>query len=212
VIKRSFWSLLLASTALELLVFYRPTFALAEPTLSLLMDLAFQTVLLLGLPAVWLKLVGHRWSEVGLAWPAARTWRWLALAAVVLLPAALLATRIPSIHAAYPRLTSARAAPWLLVPSTLAFAVYGLGWEFFFRGFLLRELAAYVGRWAIIVQAIPCTLMHLGKPTPELVAAFPAAIVFGAMAYRLGSVLPGWLLHVLVALVINLGCLFWPLP
>jgi membrane protease YdiL (CAAX protease family) len=212
VINRSLGALLFVSTAIELLVFFRPTFWLGDAALSLVVDLAVQTVLWAGLPLLWLGAVAYRrGSLVGLARPPARAWQWTALLVAAALPVALLATRIPSIHGAYPRLADARVQPWLLVPSTLAFAGYGLAWELFFRGFLLLGLKAHVGRWAILLQAVPCGLMHVGKPTFELLAAFPAALVFGVIAYRAGSILPGWLLHMLVALAVNLGCVFWPL-
>jgi uncharacterized protein len=213
VILRSFWSLLLVSSAIELLTFYRPSLPCSNSTLCLLVDLVLQTALLLGLPVMWLKLVQHgRMVDVGLTLASPRSWiRWLLPLAAVALPLVFVATRIPSIHAAYPRLAQARSEPWLLVPSTVAFAGYGLAWEFFFRGFLLFGLKAHVHRWSIVLQAIPCALMHIGKPSLEGLASFPAALLFGAIAYRTGSIVPGWLLHVSVALVINLGCVFWPL-
>jgi membrane protease YdiL (CAAX protease family) len=165
------------------------------------------------LPVAIIKLgLGRRPGDYGLSLGKPRIWiRWLVLLAAVALPLALLGTRIPAIHAAYPRPIQARTQPWLLIPSTLAFAMFGLGWEFIFRGFLLLGLKPHLGYWAILVQAIPCTLMHMGKPDIEVIAAFPAALAFGALAYRTGSVIPGWLLHLWVALTINLGCVFWPL-
>jgi membrane protease YdiL (CAAX protease family) len=124
--------------------------------------------------------------------------------------AVVLATRIPEVHAVYPVVREARTEPWLLVPSTLAFATYGFAWEFFFRGFLLSGLRARWGRVAILLQALPCAFMHLGKPSLELAASFPAALVFGGIAFANRSIVPGWVLHVAIALVMNLACVFWP--
>jgi len=213
VTKRSFWSLLLVSTAVELLVFYRPQAPVQGAATALFTDLALQTALLLGLPVTWIKLVARtRVTDAGLSLPPARQWLpWLLPFAAVVLPLALAATRIPSIHASYPRLEQAREQHWLLAPSTLAFAGYGLAWEFFFRGFMMMGLKARLGHWAVVLQAFPCAVMHLGKPELEVLASFPSAIVLGAIAYRAGSVVPAWLLHMAIALVINLGCVFWPL-
>lgn len=225
---RSLGSLLLVSTLFELAIYctsyctsYCPSYctwvlpgcASRSPAVSLFVHLALQTVLLFGLPVAWLKLVDRaRLAVAGLAFPPARMWvSWILPVAAVTIPIALIATRIPAIHAAYPRLAEAHHNPWLLVPSTIGFATYGLSWEFFFRGFLQTGLSRHIGRWALVVQAIPCGLMHWGKPLPELVASFPAAVVFGAIAYQTGSVIPGWLLHVFIALTINLGCILWPL-
>ena len=212
-IMRSLWTLLLVSSAIELLTWYRPSIPCSEPATCLFVDLALQTVLLFGLPAAWLGWSQRgRLAEAGLTLAVPRDWiRWLVPLAAVALPLALLGTRIPSVHAAYPRLLQARSQPWLLIPSTLAFAGFGLAWEFFFRGFLMLGLKTQLRQWAIVVQAIPCALLHVGKPDIEVAAAFPAALVLGLLAYRVGSVIPGWLLHLAVALVINLGCVFWPL-
>jgi uncharacterized protein len=213
VIQRSFWSLLLVSTAIAVLIVCRPALVSGNASTALFVDLAVQTLLLAGLPILWLKLVERRGlAQAGFTLGQPRVWlRWLLPLAALVLPAILLATRLPTVHAAYPRLALARTQPWLLVPSTVAFAIYGLGWEFFFRGFLLLGLSRHIRGWAILVQAIPCTLLHIGKPNLEIMAAFPAALVFGAIAFRTGSIIPVWLLHLLVALVANLGCVFWPL-
>ena len=210
---RSLWALLLVSSAIELVTVFRPSIPCANLATGLFADLALQTLLLLGLPAAWIGLSRRgRFADAGLTLATWRNWlRWLVPLAAIALPLALLGTRIPSIHAAYPRLWLARSQPWLLIPSTLAFAGFGLAWEFFFRGFLMLGLKPRLRQWAIVVQALPCALMHVGKPDIEVAAAFPAALVLGVLAYRTGSVIPGWLLHLAVALVINLGCVFWPL-
>jgi membrane protease YdiL (CAAX protease family) len=75
----------------------------------------------------------------------------------------------------------------------------------------MMGLEPRLGRFAIVLQAVPCAVMHLGKPSLEVLASFPAAVVLGAIAYRTRSVFPGWLLHFAIALLINLGCVFWPL-
>ncbi|MBN1608648.1 MAG: CPBP family intramembrane metalloprotease [Polyangiaceae bacterium] len=86
-----------------------------------------------------------------------------------------------------------------------------MAWEFFFRGFVLLGLRRAWGSRAIVIQAVPSALMHIGKPWLEVLASFPAALFFGIVAYRTNSIVPGLLLHLWVALVVNLGCVFWPL-
>jgi len=53
--------------------------------------------------------------------------------------------------------------------------------------------------------------MHAGKPDLEIAASFPAALVFGALAYHTRSIVPGLLLPLWASLVVHLGCVFWPL-
>jgi membrane protease YdiL (CAAX protease family) len=124
-------------------------------------------------------------------------------------PFALALSRVPQVHATYPLLPAARTSGWWFLASTVAFAGYGLAWELFFRGFLLWGLAPRLGLLTIVAQAVPCALLHLGKPTAELAASLPAALVFGALAYRARSVLPGWILHTVLSMTVNVACIVW---
>jgi uncharacterized protein len=210
---RSAPALLWFSIALELLVVFRPAIESNHPGVRLFGDLFLQSVLLFAVPAAWQRWVRReRLADVGVTWANPREWLgWLGALVAIAVPIALGLTRLPAIHHAYPLLRAARAEPWLLVPSTVAFALFGFAWEFFFRGFLLMGMKTTWGRWSILIQALPCALMHVGKPGLELVASLPAALFLGAVAYRTRSVVPGFLLHAWVALVVNLGCVFWPL-
>jgi CAAX protease family protein len=202
---------LAVSTAVVLASFYA-SHAPRPPTWeALLIGLAFQAMLFFVVPACVVRFVlRERLGAFGVTWrmPAARC-IWLVGVAILFL-AVVLATRIPEVHAAYPVVREARTDPWRLLPSTLAFATYGFAWEFFFRGFLLFGLRERWGRVAILLQAVPCTLLHFGKPSLEIAASFPAALVFGVIAFANQSIVPGWVLHVAVALVMNLACVFWP--
>jgi membrane protease YdiL (CAAX protease family) len=100
------------------------------------------------------------------------------------------------------------------------FFLYYVPWEFFFRGFLLFPflLAAEktLGRgqrpgfdsdkdaerargmvFAAVVffQTIPSTMIHFGHPLSELASAVVAGLVFGALAWKTRSILPGLFLH-----------------
>jgi hypothetical protein len=151
---------------------------------------------------------GGRMADLGLR--RAEHWRWAGALAAVAVPFAVELTRLPQVHAVYPILGVAREGPWWLVPSTVAFASYGLAWELFFRGLLMLALVPRFGRLAILLQAVPCTALHFGKPPVEVAAALPAAIVLGALAFETRSIVPGWLLHTMVSLAVNLACVFWP--
>jgi len=67
--------------------------------------------------------------------------------------------------------------------------------EFFFRGYLLFSLEARSGNMAILIQSIPYTLLHIGKPPLEVPFSFLAGLVFGYLALKYRSIFPGLLVH-----------------
>ncbi|NIM46668.1 MAG: CPBP family intramembrane metalloprotease [Candidatus Aenigmarchaeota archaeon] len=67
--------------------------------------------------------------------------------------------------------------------------------ELFFRGFLLFGLSKRFGKWSIVLQDIPYTLAHIGKPFLEIPYSAIGGIVFGTINYRSKSFLPSFLLH-----------------
>ncbi len=76
---------------------------------------------------------------------------------------------------------------------------YYIGWEFFFRGFALFGLKDEIGvAPALLFQAVLSTLLHISKPTPELIVALPGGIIFGLVALRCRSlksvIIAHWLL------------------
>lgn len=70
-----------------------------------------------------------------------------------------------------------------------------VGWEFFFRGFLLFTLARLVGPNAILLQAVPFALAHLGKPQVETLTTIFGGAYFGWIGWRTRSFLYPFLLH-----------------
>jgi membrane protease YdiL (CAAX protease family) len=98
-----------------------------------------------------------------------------------------------------------------LVYYELAMGFYMYCWEFFFRGFLLFGLMrTKLGVWgAVIIQAIPFTLLHwsynpaASKPLPEVAGAFIAAIILGMLASRTKSFLYGYLAHYAVSVTFD---------
>jgi len=76
--------------------------------------------------------------------------------------------------------------------------------EFFFRGFMLQPLRHYMGSSAIFAMMVPYVLIHVGKPILECFAAIIAGIVLGTLAMRTRSIWLGFLIHVTVALSMDL--------
>jgi uncharacterized protein len=88
-----------------------------------------------------------------------------------------------------------------IVTYTGDFAVKLFAWEFLFRGFMLSGLKEQFNEGSIIIQMVPFTLMHFGKPVLEIFTCIPMGLYFGFVAYRGNSFWPAFLIH----LVINIS-------
>lgn len=156
--------------------------------------------LLVPLGILWLFRDSPR--EYGLALGDWR--RGLALAlgsSLVALPVLYLAARSPDMVAYYTR-AERGALEVLLVAATDL-----LGWEFFFRGFLLFTFARLVGPTAILLQAVPFALAHLGKPAVETLTTIFGGAYFGWVAWRTRSFLYPYLLHWIVNSFVTLAAM-----
>ncbi len=79
-----------------------------------------------------------------------------------------------------------------------------IGWEFFFRGFLLFALYRVVGPYAILLQAVPFALAHIGKPELETLSCIFGGSIFGYIAWRTNSFLYPFLIHTYMATMVVL--------
>ncbi len=82
-----------------------------------------------------------------------------------------------------------------VLPFILKTTASMLGWEFFFRGFLLFALARIAGPYAILLQAVPFTLAHFGKPELETLSCIFGGSAFGWLAWRTKSFFYPFLIH-----------------
>ena len=73
------------------------------------------------------------------------------------------------------------------------------GWEFLFRGFLLFALYRVCGPYAIVLQAVPFTIAHFGKPELETLSCIFGGSAFGYVAWRTRSFLYPFLIHWFIA-------------
>lgn len=85
-----------------------------------------------------------------------------------------------------------------LLRYTLQMAVYMLGWEFLFRGFMLFGLKDKFGEGSILIQMIPFVLLHLGKPEIETISTIFTGILWGYICYRGNSFWPAFIMHMVV--------------
>lgn len=91
--------------------------------------------------------------------------------------------------------------------------------ELFFRGWMVGALRRAFGSAAIFVMALPYCMIHYGKPYLEAHGAIVAGVVLGSLAMRTRSIYAGFLLHITVAVSMDLLSLykrgaiphnFWP--
>lgn len=135
-------------------------------------------------------------------------WRWglgLTLAACLLAaPLIYFSARTPEMAAYYlPRYGGTTA----LEQAALIFLDL-FGWEFVFRGLLLFALYRVAGPLAVVLQAVPFALGHIGKPALESLSTIFGGIAFGWVAWRTRSFFYPFLIHFFVlwlTVVVALG-------
>jgi len=81
--------------------------------------------------------------------------------------------------------------------------------ELFFRGFLVLGLGRLMGGGSVWVMASMYMFIHFSKPPAEAIASFFAGILLGVLAYRTRSIYGGVILHVTIALSMDMFALLW---
>lgn len=79
-----------------------------------------------------------------------------------------------------------------------------VGWEFVFRGFLLFGLARVAGPNAVLLQAVPFAMAHIGKPELETMSTIFGGALFGIVAWRSRSFLYPFLIHWFITCFVTL--------
>lgn len=70
-----------------------------------------------------------------------------------------------------------------------------IGWEFFFRGWILFGYMRAFGDNALWLQAVPFALAHMGKPEVETLSTIFGGFLFGLVAWRTRSFIYPFLIH-----------------
>jgi membrane protease YdiL (CAAX protease family) len=115
--------------------------------------------------------------------------KWTGLILLIAAPVLALASRSPAILEYYSRFPGDLSQ---LIPTAFLDLI---GWEFIFRGFLLFGLARLMGPTAVVVQAVPFALAHLGKPELETLSTIFGGTLFGWVAWRSRSFVYPFLIH-----------------
>ena len=142
---------------------------------------------------------GLRWTGILLAvmiplvawvsrWPA--FWRYYPINDVLATQVTRWAAGLPGVPESFPS---------HFVAYELLYAVYFLGWEFFFRGYLTFGLHDRLGIHGVFAANIPFALLHIGKPLPEVLGSIVAGVALGIFALRARSFWYCFIVHALVA-------------
>lgn len=119
-----------------------------------------------------------------------------------MLPLLWWAASRPAFYLFYPFYKPESAGMWLLFEAVYMLQFFAV--EFFFRGFCLFRLHAYIGNHAITLMMVPYALIHIHKPFLEALSAIPAGLVLGWLALKARSIWPGVGLHCSVALSMDI--------
>jgi len=131
------------------------------------------------------------------------SWIYL-LSLAVVIPAVFIVARQPDFGNYYPFYKqSSRSWFDLAMWESLYFAQF-LGLEIFFRGWMLGGLRKTLGSAAVFVMAVPYCMIHYGKPYLEAHGAVVAGIFLGSIAMKTRSIYAGFLVHITVALTMDL--------
>lgn len=123
---------------------------------------------------------------------------------LIVLPAVIVAAQTEAFYRTYPFYKYSNRSLFDFWAWQALYALQFLALEFFFRGFMLHGLGRTMGSRAIFVMAVPYCMIHFGKPFPETIGAIIAGIVLGTLAMRTRSIWGGVLIHVGVALTMDL--------
>jgi hypothetical protein len=77
--------------------------------------------------------------------------------------------------------------------------------ELFFRGFLVLAFARWAGKEAILPMAIFYCTIHFGKPLGECISSYFGGIILGIVSYHTRTILGGFMVHVGIAWLMELG-------
>lgn len=135
---------------------------------------------------------------------------------LLVLPAVIQASTTGTFRHTYPFYRLANRSQFDLWAWEGLYAVQFMSLEFFFRGVLLQGLRRALGANAIFVMLVPYCMIHYGKPILETTGAIVAGLVLGTLALRTGSIWCGALIHITVAItmdvlaLVHTGWRSWP--
>lgn len=164
-----------------------------------------ESVFYLLLPLLVALAIGMNVRDVGLSLgDKAKSKRFIVILFIAAVPFMLVGSQMESFQQYYPRFHYdgwLEFAAWELRVGLLMLAT-----EFFYRGFLMLGTKKTLGRWSILLQAIPYAYVHLGKPMLEVYYSFFAGLAFGYVDYESRSIFPSFFLHWTTSIIFDILC------
>jgi membrane protease YdiL (CAAX protease family) len=124
---------------------------------------------------------------------------WIPAALVVgavMIALAYPSSKDPQYLAEYPLYKGAGDSMQMFALHAVAYFIFYISWEIFFRGFMQTGLTPRFGIWgAILVQVALSCIVHIGKPDSEIYSSILGGLVWGIMVYRSKSIWPSITTH-----------------
>ncbi len=159
-------------------------------------------------PALLLKLRGERLRDHGLAGGRLREHAGIYVFSYVFVLALVFVVSQDGEFTRYYPFYKKSHRSWLdFATWELLYVAQFFGLEFFFRGYWLAACRRAMGSHAIFAMVVPYVMIHFGKPLPETLAATFAGVWLGTLAMRTGSIWGGFLVHVAVAVSMDVAAL-----
>ena len=99
---------------------------------------------------------------------------------------------------------------WQILVYFVSYVMYYIGWEYLFRGLLLKGTIDTVGPLgAILITTLISALIHtsiggFGKPMIETLSAIPAGFIFGYISFKTESIYYTLYIHALIGILTDL--------
>lgn len=174
-------------------------------------------LLWLGLVPLWLARqgLGMSWAQLGCGWgETSRHYRGYVLLAAPILLFVAIASQGDDFVNHYPFYSHAGRSWTDFVLWQLLYLSQFVLVEFFFRGFLVNGLRPVLGVNAIYVMCVPYMMIHLPKLPMEALGAIVFGFLLGILALQSRSIWGGVLVHMAIALAMDLTALWqkgaWP--
>ncbi len=131
-----------------------------------------------------------------------------ALLFLVVLACVVFVSFKPDFASYYPFYKQAHLSWFDFLAWEILYALQFVSLEFFFRGFMLHPLRRSLGAYSILAMMVPYCMIHYGKPYLEANAAIIAGVVLGTLSLRTGSIWCGALIHITVAVSMDIMAMY----
>ncbi|MGB0679065.1 MAG: CPBP family intramembrane glutamic endopeptidase [Polyangiales bacterium] len=160
------------------------------------------------IPILSLWLLGERARDHGLATRGFLQHAWIYLLCYLIVLGCVITVSFMDSFASYYPFYKQASRSWAdFIAWELLYAAQFFSLEFFFRGYWLNACKRMMGSHAIFAMVVPYCMIHFGKPWLEALAAIIAGVVLGTLAMKTRSIWSGVLIHVSVAISMDVAAL-----